>query len=137
MTSIEEATVTLVKSDPTFASLCAGGLHPSRIPNEAPLPAARFFTVSDVALQVSDGPDAAHRVRIQFDIIADSWRAPKNIDAALLAVLCPSPNVRRTVGEVVIDGVLPDIGRERYEPNTGSFMFSRDVVVWGAQEAAA
>ena len=131
MASLEEAIVAILEADPAVSSGAPGGVWPNVLPPAVTFPAIRFTTVSDVPVMQTDGPSNTSHVRMQIDAFSELWTVSKAIELAITAALCPSPNVRRTVVSMVVDGILPDTGRVRYEQNTKLYMYSRDFIVWG------
>ncbi len=131
MATIEEAIISLLESDAAVAAAAPGGVWPSVLPPAVEFPALRFLTVSDLAVMASDGPSGTHRVRMQLDAYGPTWPETSTLATAVFAALCPFPAARRVVGSVVIDGIVPELGRSGYETNTTLYSYSRDFIVWG------
>ena len=131
MASLEEAVVSILETDSAVSAAATGGVWPVVLPPSVEFPALRLTTVSDLPVMQSDGPTNTSKVRIQIDSFSTLWEEAKGLEARVLAALCPYPNVRRVVDGMTVDGVIPELGRTRYETNTKLYMFSRDFVVWG------
>lgn len=131
MASVEESIVSILESDAAVTAAAPGGIWPRVLPTGVTLPALRFLTPSDMPVIASDGRTGTHKTRVQVDACARSWGEALALEQAVMAALCPTPNVRRTVNGYVIDGVIPDLGRDDFETATKLYLRGRDFFVWG------
>lgn len=131
MASIQDAIVALLEADETVAATAPGGLFPDVLSPAASLPALRYLTVDEVPVMASDGRTGTHRVRMQVDAFAYTRDAADSAADAVLAALCPQPNVRRSAAGFVIDGVVPELARNDFEQTTELYVRSWDFLVWG------
>jgi hypothetical protein len=131
VSSLERAVVSILETDPAIAAAAPGGVWPHVLPPAVDFPALRFTTVSARVLMQTDGPTNTSAARIQIDSFAQSWEEAKALEIAVVSALCPTPNVRRVVEGMTVDGIVPEVGRSRYETNSSVYMFSRDFIVWG------
>lgn len=103
MSLIEEALVSLLRSNSTVASLVATRIYPVVIPQGAALPCIEYRQLSGQTEHSHDSNADLARPRYQFTAISASYSQAKTLANAIVAAL---NNYQGTVSSVQIDAIL-------------------------------
>ena len=132
--TIENALDVYLRTDATLMNLIGGGTVPSltvarlywmQAPEGCTLPYVVFTMVSDTDQQEFFSAANAGQGRAQFDVVGTS-RANKNIEERIRTLL---RHYRGTLSGLVINAIYPINRRERFNADTGRYVFSADYEV--------
>lgn len=85
--SIKPALWSMITTNPAVSALIGTRLYPDSIPQDAPLPAVAYQTVSTSRGYTQDGPDGIAEPRIQFTVDAPTRAQAEDVAAALKNLL--------------------------------------------------
>ena len=121
--SIKPALWTLITTNPGVSALIGTRLYPDSIPQDAPLPAVAYQTVSTNQGYTQDGPDDIAEPRIQFTIDAPSRAQAEDVAAAFRAVLS---GYRGTIGGKTIGAIFLENEYDGYNLSSETVVVRQD-----------
>ena len=114
MSTIEEALRTILINDANVSSLVATRVYPQVLPESPTLPAITYQTVLGGEISANDGGLGLHRIRVQIDVLDDSFTDLKTLVNHVKEALVAYKGTSATV-TLVIPMVLSEVDLYDYE----------------------
>lgn len=109
-------------------------IYPRVLPQGTPLPAVRYFQVSNPVEYSQSGMGGTQHPRFQFDCVGATYLQAASLAKQLTSVL----NAFRNVSGATVTAnatFIEDAARDDYDPDTGRHTASVDATIWYEENA--
>lgn len=124
---IEEAISDLIES----LDLVGDRVYPMRLPQDEPLPAVVYQSISRAREESHSGPSGLYHPRIQLNCWDDSYTGAKKLAKRIIQAL---DGYKGTVGSIKIGKIKVANVLDDQEEETDMFRQIVDIIVWHGEE---
>lgn len=109
------------------ATDAASRIYPNELPQNATLPAIKYFQVSDPPEHTHDGRSKLRHPRFQLDCYADTYLKAHRLANQVVTAL---DGYRGQMGQSTCGAGFAEDERDNHDPETGRHWVSVDIEIW-------
>ncbi|RJP53623.1 MAG: DUF3168 domain-containing protein [Anaerolineaceae bacterium] len=109
------------------ATDAASRIYPNELPQNATMPAVKYFQVSDPPEHTHDGRSELRHPRWQLDCFAETYLAAHALAEQVVTAL---DGYRGQIGQSTCGAGFAEDERDNHDPETGRHWVSVDIEIW-------
>jgi hypothetical protein len=119
----------------TVGTAAGTRVYPNNMPQDAVMPAVRYFQVSDPLEMSHSGLSALRHPRYQLECYADGNEGYLNAKQLAEQMIVAFAGYVGTMGEATVHvGFLDDNAHDNYDPELARHWVSLDVIIWHSKQ---